>query len=149
MELIINQELCNGCGACVEACPYAAIYMHNGKAFIDQSKCAYCQSCIAMCPTGAVQLIKTERQIVSVKPTSVEVVHAESATNFPQKQTNWGGTMLSLLGQYALPRMVDVLATYLERKSSKTEQVQTPSAIPAYGNNPYRRRRQRRGRMMS
>jgi Fe-S-cluster-containing hydrogenase component 2 len=55
---VVDVEECIGCGDCVEACPYEAI-------FVDEElgvsiKCDLCggePECAAMCPTGAVAAI--------------------------------------------------------------------------------------------
>ena len=51
----INQEDCEGCGACKTACPAGAIYWgDNGLAQIDHSKCLTCGYCSPVCPVRAV-----------------------------------------------------------------------------------------------
>ena len=51
----VNQEDCEGCGACKNACPAGAIYWNeNGLADIDQSKCLTCGYCSPVCPVRAV-----------------------------------------------------------------------------------------------
>ena len=37
--MIINQELCVGCGLCVPYCPIGAIEVTGRKASIDRDKC--------------------------------------------------------------------------------------------------------------
>jgi len=51
----IDQELCNGCGACAAACHEGAIEMVNGKAKLTRED--YCDGlgdCLPACPTGAI-----------------------------------------------------------------------------------------------
>lgn len=50
----INQEDCEGCGACKAACPAGAIfYNENGLAEIDHEKCLTCGYCTPVCPVRA------------------------------------------------------------------------------------------------
>jgi len=54
-KMYINQEDCEGCGACKAACPAGAIfYNENGLAEIDQEKCLTCGYCSPVCPVRAV-----------------------------------------------------------------------------------------------
>jgi len=51
----IKEDKCVGCEACVKVCPVEAIYMKNGKAFIDQEKCIHCGKCLNVCPFNAIR----------------------------------------------------------------------------------------------
>lgn len=53
MVYVIQERLCQGCGACELACPIHAISMVNGKAHIDPFECIACGSCRAYCPYEA------------------------------------------------------------------------------------------------
>ena len=52
----VAPEPCTGCGACVEACRFAAIVLSDGKALVDPLACEGCRVCRAVCPAGAVTL---------------------------------------------------------------------------------------------
>mgnify|MGYP006284762323 CR=1 FL=1 len=53
----IDQELCNGCGACVTPCAEGAIEMVDGKArVVREELCDGAGFCIGVCPTGALSL---------------------------------------------------------------------------------------------
>lgn len=54
-RVYVNQEDCEGCGACKAACPAGAIfYNDNGLAEVDHSKCLTCGYCSPVCPVRAV-----------------------------------------------------------------------------------------------
>jgi len=64
---IIRENVCKGCGLCVEACPKKIIALNLGKLnakgynpaqVVDQEKCIGCAMCATMCPDSA---IKVER----------------------------------------------------------------------------------------
>lgn len=51
----IDEEKCNGCGACAAACHEGAIAMENGKAkLIRDDYCDGLGDCLPACPTGAI-----------------------------------------------------------------------------------------------
>ena len=57
----IDQELCNGCGACAAACHEGAIGMVNGKAtLLRDDYCDGLGDCLPTCPTGAITFVERE-----------------------------------------------------------------------------------------
>lgn len=53
----IDEELCNGCGACVTPCAEGAIVLENGKArVVNEALCDGAGFCIPVCPTGALSV---------------------------------------------------------------------------------------------
>ncbi len=50
----VMEELCVGCGACVDECPFSAIEIVGGKAKVAPAACTRCGICQAACPTGAI-----------------------------------------------------------------------------------------------
>ena len=54
-KVYINQEDCEGCGACKNTCPAGAIfYNENGLAEVDHKKCLTCGYCSPVCPVRAI-----------------------------------------------------------------------------------------------
>lgn len=57
----INEETCNGCGACAAACHEGAIGMANGKAkLLRDDYCDGLGDCLPACPTGAITFEERE-----------------------------------------------------------------------------------------
>jgi len=57
----INEEKCNGCGACAAACHEGAIVMINGKArLIKEDYCDGLGDCLPACPADAITIEERE-----------------------------------------------------------------------------------------
>lgn len=65
----INENECNGCGICIDICPYEALSLDEEKniAVVNEILCEGCGTCAAACPSGASQLRNlTDVQIVKM-----------------------------------------------------------------------------------
>lgn len=57
----INEDKCNGCGACASACHEGAIGMVDGKAkLLRDDYCDGLGDCLPTCPTGAIKFVERE-----------------------------------------------------------------------------------------
>lgn len=57
----IDEEKCNGCGACADACHEGAIGMVNEKAkLLRDDYCDGLGDCLPTCPTGAISFVERE-----------------------------------------------------------------------------------------
>ena len=57
----IDEEKCNGCGACADACHEGAIGMVDGKAkLLRDDYCDGLGDCLPACPTGAITFVERE-----------------------------------------------------------------------------------------
>ena len=75
----IDNEKCNGCGLCAEACHEGAIGMVDGKAILLRDD--YCDGlgdCLPVCPTDAITFVERE---------ALEYNEAEVKNNIEKKKT--------------------------------------------------------------
>ena len=64
----INEEKCNGCGLCAQACHEGAIGMVHGKAkLLRDDYCDGLGDCLPACPTGAITFIEREAAVIENK----------------------------------------------------------------------------------
>ena len=66
-KVIIDEDVCKGCGMCVAACPRKILVISktkiNAKGYhvsemTDIEKCTGCMSCATMCPDVAIEVEK-------------------------------------------------------------------------------------------
>jgi len=60
--LKINRDLCpENCQACLDVCPIpGALYLEDGKVFVNETFCVYCGACKIVCPVeGALEFQRT------------------------------------------------------------------------------------------
>ncbi len=51
-----DEELCSGCGDCVEVCPVDAVTIEDNIALVDKDWCIGCGVCVVQCSTSAAKL---------------------------------------------------------------------------------------------
>ena len=91
--MMINAELCVGCGRCVPYCPVRAISIVNRKAVIDQEVCVECGTCgrknnIVKCPTNALY----EREDVTKQPRSIRKFFSDPMATHVETKVPGRGT---------------------------------------------------------
>jgi NAD-dependent dihydropyrimidine dehydrogenase PreA subunit len=56
-SLVLEPELCSGCGRCMEVCPHAVFAIADRKALIaHRENCMECGACRMNCPTQAIEV---------------------------------------------------------------------------------------------
>ncbi len=54
MSIKVNPDKCTSCETCVTSCPFGAIEMRDGRAFITES-CTLCGACVEACEFKAIE----------------------------------------------------------------------------------------------
>ncbi len=81
----IDEELCNGCGACVTPCAEGAIVLVDGKAkVVDEALCDGAGFCLPVCPTGALSI--EEREAPEFDEERAEDLMEERGTTYITQQ---------------------------------------------------------------
>lgn len=104
MPIIINIEKCNGCETCVSVCPFSAIEIRDGKAFITEY-CQICMACLPACPESAITEVPEVQEAQEVQEGKGVWVFAE------QRAGKVASVAYELLG--AGRRLADELKTEL------------------------------------
>lgn len=57
-KVVVDRELCSGCGSCVEACPFSTRVLFEEKSIATD--CFGCGLCASVCPTGASSMVRVD-----------------------------------------------------------------------------------------
>ena len=58
----INENLCIGCGKCMEICGFSALKLEDDKAVSDSEGCISCGMCVFHCPVDAINSGEIEKE---------------------------------------------------------------------------------------
>lgn len=111
----IDQDKCNGCGLCAEACHEGAIGMVDGKAkLLRDDYCDGLGDCLPACPTEAITF--TEREAAAYDKEAVEA-NMKKRADAKEAETLFadGPRPASRIGNWPLQiKLVPVQAPYLD-----------------------------------
>ena len=125
--IAINTERCNGCGACVDACPNGALYLVDGQATVDSTLCYDCEACIAACPTEAILNVEQVQDLGPGEPRMpvrypasqvIEVDTRPEPVPFRPRILPLAGAALIWAGREIVPRLAQNVVDILDRRSS-------------------------------
>lgn len=71
MRIEVTSDKCSGCESCIDSCPYTAIVMKEGKAFINEY-CQLCRACLGVCPEGAIKEVLEEGESPTLRESRIE-----------------------------------------------------------------------------
>lgn len=77
-DIFVNENICNGCGLCVQVCSDLSLTLVNKKAAKSTTSvfgCIGCGHCMAVCPTGAITILGrtlSPADLVELPPTPGE-----------------------------------------------------------------------------
>jgi formate dehydrogenase iron-sulfur subunit len=127
-SVLVQKDVCNGCGYCVVACPFGVIDRRpvDGRAFkctfcYDRQKAGLIPACAKACPTQSIQF----GEIGELQERAKNRVHElrergyHDARLYDQQETSVGGVhaFFVILGEpenYNLPPAPEVPTTYLK-----------------------------------
>lgn len=77
----IDEDLCDGCGQCADACPEGAIQIIDGKArLVSEIYCDGLGACIGDCPTGAISVEEREAEVYDERRVMENIVKKGKGT---------------------------------------------------------------------
>ena len=79
--VIINENLCIGCGKCVRDCVSEKLSIVNSKAQFMHERCILCGHCYAICPVNAVTLTKYG-EVSEEKAVSHDIINSNDLLSF-------------------------------------------------------------------
>jgi ferredoxin len=140
--IVINAERCNGCGACVEVCPNAALYLVDGLVAIDNALCSGCEACVATCPTGALMLLSEEyapeAEMPRVpaprpEPEVIEVKSQRAPVPLRSRLLPVMGSALAWAGREIVPMLADYFLHDRDRRVTGEQTESWPRASEGNG----------------
>ncbi len=151
----IDEQLCTGCGTCVDGCPQGAISLDGGVAVWSAERCNGCGVCVDACPQRAILLVETvapEAETVMKQPalraptTMVTAPAAPLAAPRPTSLWPLMGSFLRWAGMELAPRLADVALKVWSRRTAGGKLSRAQGRGTVFTGRPWRHRHRQRGR---
>ncbi len=130
MEIIIDQQKCDGCAACMDACEVGTIYLVDKKAYINQSHCTLCGKCIEVCPVQAIQSVASV-VVQQTQPIEVQSAKTSLLPTIKAAIVTLGSTLLPII----ISKIGEGITSALE---SKPDQSALPKRKTQASGKPFR-----------
>lgn len=69
---VVDPEVCLGCGACADRCPFGALSVPEDVAVVDRARCLGCGVCTLACPAGAIRMERLPAEEVPLPPANIQ-----------------------------------------------------------------------------
>jgi ferredoxin len=133
--IVVDGELCDGCGVCVDVCAIGAIYLVDGKATLDDVRCRDYRektaisvaACVAACPAEAIILTQDagvpeqDAARIPMRQPETEVVSVRAVpapVSIRARVVPALGAAVAWAGREVLPRLADYLLQNLDRRAA-------------------------------
>jgi ferredoxin len=64
----VDEEVCAGCGDCVERCQFGALSLPLDLCVVDTLRCVGCGQCVTICPSDALRMVHREQADLAALP---------------------------------------------------------------------------------
>ncbi len=150
----IDEQLCTGCGTCVNVCPKGAISLQGGVATLTVERCDNCGACADACTQGAILLVERVEpgsQMLMTRPTAQPSVPAATMPSGPlvtHQRTSFLPLMASFLrwaGTALAPHLADIALQVLDRRVTSSPLSRTQGLGTTIVGRMWRHRYRQRG----
>ncbi len=135
---MVDEDICNGCGACLSACRPSAISIKEETAVIDQELCEGCGRCFDACERRAVFELSEEDG--AGRPPAAAFPAPPAAARAGAAPAGTAGRGLGTLAKRAKPAMTAALPVLLrlagavaDHLSARSARLSPPDGSPAAG----------------
>lgn len=126
--ILIDEDLCDGCGDCISSCAEGALEIVNGKARLKKERfCDGAGACLGHCPTGALTIEKREVEAYDELAVQQNLDQMNADIQWKQVAASGGSCPGSASRQFEAPLTRSSAASAVSTKTANT--APTPSAL--------------------
>jgi NAD-dependent dihydropyrimidine dehydrogenase PreA subunit len=134
--ITIDDEKCNGCGACIPDCPEGALQLIDGKArLISDLFCDGLGACIGSCPEDAISVEEREAEPYDESKVMENIVRHGSNTikaHLAHLQDHGEDELMREAIAYLVENDIEVPAEFLDSKCACGETGDTPDQVNSH-----------------